>query len=165
MSTLSYSHLSEVERVQNPALGATLLCEFGQTYQKNPSADSAHLLAFFLVLPICLHRPTLGLAIQTRPSSGLGKFCEKLSEHREELFAVHERALLLRELTFSSIGFGVEAGLLNIDYKTGHLRALDKKIPAPPDRVAPLFKGANRLGHWFSSLDTTEIFSALKVEA
>lgn len=165
MTTFAPNPLTEVERVQNPALGAMLLCEFGRAYQKTSAADPAGFLTFFLVLPVCLHRPTLNLVLQTRQSSGLGKFCEKLSERREELFAIHERALLLRELTFSSIAAGVHARVLAVDYDSGTLRAFDASLPTIPDRVSLLFKGANRLGAWCSSLSTTDIFRALQVEA
>jgi hypothetical protein len=47
----------------------------------------------FLVLPLVLHRPTLEMINSTRKASGLALFAAKLGEERENLLAVHERAL------------------------------------------------------------------------
>ncbi len=116
------------------------------------------------MLPICLHLPTLEAVNRTQVESGLGKFCEKLGAKREDLLAIHERALKLRALTLSSISFGVRAGLFDLNYETGALRALDLKTPKPPERVKPHAKGAKKLGAWFESLDATHVFTALKVD-
>lgn len=157
--------LTEVEMVQNPALGAIVLWTYARAYQDTVSRKPTPFLPLFLVLPLCLHRPTLELAIHTNPSSGLGKFCEKISERREELFAIHERALLLRELTISSLAFGQYSELFQITYHDASLIAVDAKHPLIPERILPLMKGAKRIGTWFRSVDTVEIFKALKVDA
>ncbi|MDF1848284.1 MAG: DUF6521 family protein [Parvibaculaceae bacterium] len=156
--------LTEVEKVQNSALGAWLLWEYGRGYQNTATTAPSHFLLFFLVLPVCLHRPTLDIANSTQEKSGLGKFCEKLGEKREELLAVHERALKLRELTINSVSSGINAGLFDLDYQTGLLRALDRKAPKSPERVKPLAKGAIKLGAWFRGIDAANVFTALKVD-
>lgn len=162
---LAERHLSEIEIVQNPPFGAVLLWGYGRSYQDTTTADASHLLLSFLILPLCLHRPTLSQINGTYPSSGLGKFCEKLSSRREELFAVHERALTLRELTFNSLAFGIRSGLLSVNYETATFRAIDAKPPALPERILPHTKGASKLGIWFRALDVIEIFKALRVDA
>lgn len=157
--------LSEVERVQNPALGAVLIWKYGRSFQAQLNAEPSDLLLSFLILPLCLHRPTLDLINGTQLRSGLGKLCEKLSERREELFAVHERCRALRELSLSSLAFGERGGILSVDYEHATLRALDLGEPALNERVKPHAKGAEKLGVWFSSLRTAEVFHALKVAA
>jgi hypothetical protein len=162
--TANIAALTEIEKVQNPALGAWLLWEYGRRYQTTTSSAPSHFLLFFLVLPICLHRPTLDALSSTQEKSGLGKFCEKLGSKREELLAIHERALKLRALTLSSISFGVRAGLFDINYNTGVMRALEHKAPKPPERVKPHAKGAVKLGAWFEAIDAVNVFTALKVD-
>src|ERR1700675_3067915 len=98
--------LSELNLVQNPALGAYVLWQFGLGYQ-SLDGEAAKLLAVFLVLPIVLHRPTLELVGSTQKGSGLALFAAKLAEREENLLAVHTRALVLRPLTLRSIGFGI----------------------------------------------------------
>ncbi len=164
LETARFAALTEIEKVQNPALGAWLLWEYGRRYQATTTSAPSHFLLFFLVLPICLHRPTLDAVHSTQEKSGLGKFCEKLGAKREELLAIHERALKLRALTVSSISFGVRAGLLDVNYESGVLRALEHKAPKPPERVKPHAKGAVKLGAWFEAIDAVNVFTALKVD-
>lgn len=156
--------LTEIDKVQNPAFGAILLWRYGRTYQDQLTELSSPLLLYFLILPICLHRPTLDNVTSTQVNSGLGKFCEKLGKDREELYAIHERCLKLRKLTLNSIAFGVRAGLFSVSYDTGHLRANEVKPPSPTERTKPHVKGADKLGAWFQNLETTQIFKALRVE-
>ena len=162
--TANITALTEIEKVQNPALGAWLLWEYGRRYQTTTSSAPSHFLLFFLILPICLHRPTLDAVNSTQEKSGLGKFCEKLGGQREELLAIHERALKLRTLSLSSICFGVRAGLFDLNYDIGVVRALEHKAPKPPERVKPHAKGAVKLGAWFEAIDAVSVFTALKVD-
>lgn len=162
--TVPTAALTEIEKVQNPALGAWLMWEYGRRFQATPTTAPSQFLLYFLVLPICLHRPTLEAVNSTQERSGLGKFCEKLGSKREELLAIHERALKLRALSLSSISFGLRAGLFDLDYERGTLRALDQKPPKPPERVKPHAKGAIKLGAWFEALDAVNVFTALKVD-
>ena len=161
---VSFEALTEIEKVQNPALGAWLLWEYGRRYQATSTSAPSHFLLFFLVLPICLHRPTMDAVNSTQAKSGLGKFCEKLGTRREELLAIHERALKLRALTLTSISFGIRAGLFDINYQSGALRALEHKAPKPPERVKPHSKAAVKLGVWFEAIDAVNVFIALKVD-
>lgn len=159
------TYLSEIERVQNPALGAMLIWEYGLSFQENISSDSSHYLLSFLILPLCLHRPTVDLLKRTYASSGLGKFCEKLADEREELFAIHERTEKLKRLTLSSLAYGERAGLLSIDYENAKMRSHEVARPKIPERIRDHTNGAAKLGAWFSALTPVEIFHALRVEA
>lgn len=157
-------YLSEIEKVQNPAFGAVLLSKYCRSFQTNLAADTSPLLLTFLVLPLCLHRPTLMILKSTRLQSGLGKFCEKLGGRREELIAVHERAMELRELTLGSLGFGERHKLLSINYNNAHIRALEFSEPKFPERLRDQVKAAEKLGSWFAVLEPIDIFHALRVE-
>lgn len=156
--------LTEVEKVQNPAFCSLLLWKYGRAYQDSLETSSSGLLLYFLILPLCLHKSTLDQINSTFKSSGLGKFCEKIGNHREELFAVHERALTLRELTLTSIAFGQRANLLGIDYEQGTIRAYNQKAPKIPERIKPHAKGSDKLGSWFAELEPAQIIQLLKVE-
>lgn len=161
----SNDYLSEIERVQNPSLGAMLIWRYGRSFQAQLTAEPPNLLLAFLVLPLCLHRPTLDIILGTQARSGLGKFCEKLSERREELFAVHERCVALKRLSLNSLAFAERAGILAIEYENAKMRAIEVADPPLSERVKTQAKGAERLGIWFSALKASEVFHALKVVA
>lgn len=157
--------LSEIDIVQNPAFGALLLWNFGNSYQDSLTKASGGFLTYFLVLPICLHKPTLDVVNSTYVSSGLGKFCQKLGDKREELLAVHNRCLKLRELSLNSISFGVQSGLFSVAYSAGTIRSNELKQPKIAERIRDHVKGAIKLGAWFRELDEAQVFRTLKVEA
>jgi hypothetical protein len=165
MNSSSARNLTEIEKVQNPALGAYLLWQYGIEYQNQTSNDSSNFLLYFVVLPICFHRKTLERVNSTQKRSGLGKFCEKFEHDREELFAIHVRTLRYRKLTIDSIILGVNAGLLTIDYRSGRVRANNVNAPKLPDRIKPQSKAARLLGFWFNTLEPHYIFRALHIKA
>ena len=76
----------------------------------------------FVVLPICLHAQTIEMLLSTRKNSGLGLFAAKLGETRENLIAVHSRALAFRSLALQSISIGIQASLLSVDYQNATVR-------------------------------------------
>ncbi|MGE0623183.1 MAG: three component ABC system middle component [Pseudomonadales bacterium] len=142
-----------------------MLWNYGIAYQDQLSQESSDLLLYFLVLPMCWHSKTLSSVSSTRTSSGLGKLCEKLGSEREELLAIHERALRLRTATLRSVAFGVRAGLFYVEYREGKLRAVSSKAVPKNARIEEHFRGARKLGAWFQKLETVHIFRALQVEA
>ena len=159
--------LSDLAIVQNPGLGAFALWRFGQGFQADDERPAPFALAF-LVLPIVLHRATLGIVTSTNRPSGLALFAAKLGKEREQLLAVHERALLLRELTLQSIAVGVSGRLLSLDYSNANLRA-NTPEPKPkklvlPERVRHFGPAAEKLGFWFSKLGTPQVANLLRVE-
>jgi Family of unknown function (DUF6521) len=159
--------LSEIEIVQNPALGAYAIWRFGLGFQSEDSRPAAFPLAF-LVLPLVLHRQTLGMISSTQRASGLALFAAKLSQERENLLAVHERALVLRELTLQSIAMGVSERLLTLDYNSATLRAntheSSVRKPALPERIRAFSGAAEKVGYWFSKLGLHQVASTLAVE-
>jgi hypothetical protein len=155
---------SSIALVQNPALGAQLLWTFGKAYQDESVAQTAHMPAFFLVLPILYHAATLRHVTSTYPSSGLAQMAKKLAEERELLISMHDRTLRMRELTLSSIAAGMSAAILHLDYKTGRLRSNEVKPPKSPERLKHQVSGAEKLGRWFARLPPEQPFSLLWVE-
>jgi hypothetical protein len=159
--------LSELEIVQNPALGAYALWRFGVGFQSEDGQPAALPLAF-LVLPLLLHQPTLKMITSTQRASGLALFGAKLGQERENLLAVHERTLVLRRLSLQSIAMGVNNRLLTLDYNAATLRAntADESLrkPSLPERIRGFSSAADKLGYWFSKLGLHQVASTLAVE-
>lgn len=161
------AELNESEIIQNPAFGAFLLWKFGLGYQADESLQAAMPL-FFLALPLLLHSQTGHLIDSTRKASGLVLFAAKLGEDRENLLAVHERALALRQLTWTSMDVGIRSGLFTVDYPTAVVRAntLDGPLAKPtlPQRLKEMPARAEKVGYWFSKSGINQIASVLRVE-
>ncbi|MDF3838557.1 DUF6521 family protein [Cupriavidus basilensis] len=158
---------SETAIVQNPPLGTYALWRFGLAYQARNGQQPIFPL-MFLVLPMVLHKPTLEIVLGTYKTSGLALFAGKLGARREDLLAVHDRALTLRHLTLEAIALGEQARLLSIDAQQATLRAnaLDEGVKAPPlpDRIKWLAPACERLGHWFAGLTAQQVVRMLNVE-
>lgn len=161
------SGLSEIEIIQNPALGSYLLWCYGTGYQEGRDLPSSALLGF-LVLPLILHKTTSKLVSSTRKGSGLSLFAAKFSEAREDLLAVQARAAALRPLTLQSLAVGTSARLLTIDYAAATIRAnrLDEGASAPnlPERLRPLAAAAEKVGHWFAAAGAHQVAATLRVD-
>jgi hypothetical protein len=159
--------LSEIEIIQNPALGEYAIWRFGLGFQSDDSRPASLPLAF-LILPLVLHRPTLEMIGSTQRASGLALFAAKLSRERENLLAVHERALALRQLSLQSIAMGIDERLLTIDYASATIRANTHepsvRKPILPERIKGFQGAAEKLGYWFSKLGLHQIASTLSVE-
>jgi hypothetical protein len=161
------SPLTDLAIVQNAGLGAFALWRFGQGFQTEDERPASFALSF-LVLPIVLHRSTLECVTSTNKPSGLTLFAAKLGREREQLLAVHERALLLRQLTLESIAVGVSGRLLSVDYANGTVRA-NSLEPKPkklvlPERLKHIGPSAEKLGYWFSKLGIGQVENLLRVE-
>ncbi|WP_158890729.1 MULTISPECIES: three component ABC system middle component [unclassified Pseudomonas] len=159
--------LSEAALVQNEALGAYVLWKFGLGFQERDSRAATLPLAF-MVLPLVLHAPTLGMVLSTYKSSGLHLFAAKLGEQREELFAVHERALALRQLSLESLMRSEQSGLLRIDPTTATMWAIgphdDMTAPSLSERIRRIGPASEKIGYWFADLSDQQIAHTLKVE-
>ena len=161
---MAETELSPVAQVQNSAFGAILLWRFVRGYQAERPGELPVLTLSFLLLPLILHRPTMEVVRSTNQSSGLTKFVAKLDEHRERLFAVHERALAMRNLTMESVAAGIATKLLWVDYESALVRANDIKAPTLPERLKHHLASAEKIGRWFARLPASYVFSLLKVE-
>jgi len=155
---------SVVELIQNAALGATLIWRFGRSFQEESSGKICPLPSVFLILPLLYNAGTLEHVRSTLPGSGLGKFIGKLSENREQLLAIQDRAISMRQLTFESVAVGVSCQLLSLNYEQAMLRANEQRLPQYPERLKGHFAGADRLGRWFARLPQSQVFHMLRVE-
>jgi hypothetical protein len=155
--------LNEVDLVQNSALGATLMWRFSSAYQEARAVPTP-LPLLFIVLPICLHAHTVAVVNATRKSSGLTLFAAKLGEARDQLLAVHARALSMRQLSFDSLGMGIRSRLMKLDYQTAAVRSNDAKLPSMPERIKPNLDAAAKFGYWCSSLELGQVANVLKLE-
>jgi len=136
----------------------------GAGIRKRQSVEAPPFCFFFIPFAICFHRPTLDLVMSTRVGSGMSLFASKLSESREELLAVHDRALAYRQLTLGSIAMGIETKFLTVDYPAGRIRANQQKLPVVRERIKPLLSGAERLGTWCGRLPIEQVTSILGLE-
>lgn len=162
------SELSELDLVQNPAIGAYLLWHYALGYQED-GAESAPLLLAFLVLPMLLHRPTFDAVSSTRRASGLTLFAAKFDAEREALIELHGRALTLRALSLQSIGVASTSRLMRIDHNSATLHGyplelLGIKKPNIPERLKGFGMAADKIGHWFSKFGLAQVASTLRID-
>lgn len=160
---MAENRVSSIEAVQNSALGAVILWSFGRGYQEEALGRLPLLHFAFVVLPIVLHRPTLELVTGTNQSSGLGKFVEKFERNREDLMAIHDRALVMRRLTLEGVSTGISAGLLSVVYDYGRMRANEASIRRPTERIKPYVSAAGKLGRWVARVPASSVFSLLRI--
>jgi hypothetical protein len=159
--------LNETAIIQNEALGAFALWTFGLSFFERDGYPVSLPIAF-LVLPLVLHGPTLNLVLSTNKASGLHLFVGKLSEKREDLLAVHGRAIALRQLSLGSLMLGEQSGLLRIDPTTASLWSNGllegQRAPILPERIRRIAPACERLGHWFAGFSDQQVAHALRVE-
>jgi Family of unknown function (DUF6521) len=160
---------NEVRWTQNPALGALLLWRFVCGFEEaNPIRAHTPVPLLFLVLPILLHQPTSEFVTSTQRASGLRQYVAKFGDAKNSkqdlLLAIHDRALILRELTRESLRVALATRLL-------HLTVEGKVFPGsttPPRTgvaatVRNLLSAAEKLGHWCGQLTLHEVATALRV--
>lgn len=168
MTTVASTELSELDLVQNPAIGAYLIWNFTLGYQED-GAEAAPFLLAFLVLPMLLHQQTFETVASTRKTSGLPLFAGKFDREREVLVELHARARLLRALSLQSIGVASTSRLIRIEHETALLHGypldlLDAKKPSIPERLKGFPAAADKIGYWFSKLGLPQIASTLRVD-
>lgn len=167
---MNNSFAQEIALVQNKALGSALMFKTIKSFEKNSSANSGcpiHLL--FLVLPILLQKDICSLLASTNPSSGIRKFSNKFTAPNEKkadlLFRIHGQTKLYRELSWESFLLGIKANMFTIIPDEGKAITFRGNIPAKYEHqsIKPMFRGADRLGKWFSQKSMFEIANTLKV--
>lgn len=159
--------LSEAAIVQNEALGAYALWKFGLGFQERDGRAATFPLAF-LILPLILHGPTLGMVLSTHKASGLHLFAGKLGEKREDLIAVHGRAMALRQLTLESLVRAEQSGLIRIEPTTATIWAVGPYdgmgVLALPERIRRMTLACEKVGYWFAGLSDQQVAHTLRVE-
>lgn len=161
------TRLNETSIIQNEALGAYALWRFGLGFQER-DGRGAPLLLSFLVLPLILHAPTLSMILSTHRASGLHLFVGKLDEQREDLIAVHDRAVSLRRLSLQSLVRAEQSGLIRIDSVSATIWAVgpydDMAVPVLPERIRRIAPSCEKVGYWFAGLSDQQVAHTLRVE-
>ena len=160
------------QQVNNPVLGAYLIWQFVSEYRKEQKTHTeVHPSLAFLVLPMLFHEDTRSLVISTQRASGLHAAISKLYASDKKLtdisMIIQNRVDTEKEKTFESLLMALDSGLLFINQNTGYL------IPSTSIKflaesrlakdIAPLVRGAKKLGFWFSQLSIKEINKIVKV--
>ncbi len=160
------ARLGEAEIVQNEALGAYAIWRFGLGFQER-DGQAVILPLVFLLLPLVLHAPTLAMVLSTQKASGLHLFAGKLGEQREELLAVHGRALTLRQLTLRSLMVAEQSRLIRIEPSNATVRAFsphhELQAPVLPERIRRFAPACEKIGYWFAGLSDQQVAHTLKV--
>lgn len=168
MTAFQAAGLSELDLVQNPAVGAYLVWQYALGYQED-GAEAAPLLLAFLVLPMLLHRPTFEAVASTRRASGLTLFAAKFDAEREALIELHGRAMTLRALSLQSIGVASTSRLVRVNHEAATLHGyplelLGIKKPVIPERLKGFAAASDKIGHWFSKLGLAQVASTLRID-
>ena len=160
----------EVKAIQNPALGSMLLWRSVSSYQtSHQTASSMPLPACFLILPMLFHEQTAEVISATQTASGLRKFTEKFRSSElsqtDILLSIDLRARHMRQLTWESLRLAFSSHLLSLDVKEGVVGSLTDTSPTVgiPLSVRRMFKNADKIGAWFSSLTLYELGLQIQV--
>lgn len=161
------TNVSEVQAIQNPALGAVLLWRFACGYSPESSTNGTPIPLAFVVLPLILHARSAKKVAGTLAGSGLRKFESKLNDDEggDVLLSLQPRMLAMRNLSMRSLRIGIRTGLLTLVADEAVLWPRSRS--APPTVAKPignLAKSAEKLGSWCQSLSLFEVGGLLKVE-
>lgn len=158
--------VTEVQAMQNPALGAALVWRFACGHSpEHYASEGVPLPLAFIVLPIVLHARTREEVTATQAGSGFRKFEEKFKERGDLLLAINRRVVAMRPLSMRAVRLGVATGLLTL---LSDRASLWPRTYTPPRGAAPsvqaLLKAAEKLGAWCAPLSLFEIAGILRVE-
>jgi len=158
--------LTEVQAMQNPALGAVLVWRFACGYcPENAWENGAPMALAFIVLPIVLHDRTRSGVAATQMASGFRKFEGKFKEKGDLLLAINQRTIAMRPLSLRSLRLALASGLLTLLPEKGALWPRTYATPRGTAKsVEELMKSAEKLGTWCSSLSLFELSGILRVE-
>ncbi len=158
--------LSEVQAMQNPALGAGLLWRFVCGHSPTTSPKGTPLPLAFVVLPLIFHARSVEELTGTLTTSGLRKFEEKFNKRDGDiLLSLQPRMLAMRDLSLRSLRIALGAGLISLVPSEAVLWPRSTTpLPNQPKPANELLKGAEKLGSWCGSITLFEISGLLKVE-
>lgn len=156
--------VSEIQAVQNPALGAALMWRFTCGFSPKTAGVGTPLPLLFVVQPIVLHQRSMERIAGTQARSGLRKFEEKFGGSSDVLLALQPRMLAMRELSLRSFRIGLRSGLLTLVPGDGVVWPRTYALrPAEGEGVSDLLKAAEKLGVWCSELSLFEVAGILKL--
>lgn len=155
--------IDEIEQVQNPALGATLIWRFACGYDAGGRHEGVPLAYAFLVIPLLFNKRVLDAVASTQKS--LRKVEEKLNAAQAAVASLQDSALAMRELSQRSLAVAIRAGLATIDSENA---TFQPRSVTPPgvldDNTAKLVKAADKLGRWASQVSLREFCFIFNLE-
>jgi hypothetical protein len=159
--------LNEVQAMQNPALGASLLWRFVCGFSPESSPNGTPMALAFVVLPLTLHAKSAEKIAGTLAGSGLRKFESKFSDddRGDVLFALQARMLAMRDLSLHSLRIAIRTGLLTLVPREALIWPRSRSAPpAVAKPVGDLLRNAEKLGSWCRDVSLFEVTGLLKVE-
>lgn len=157
--------LNEVQAMQNPALGATLLWRFACGFAPESSPNGTPLPLAFMVLPLAFHARSLEEVAGTQAASGLRKFEEKFADRGDVLLSIQPRMLAMRDLSLRSLRIAIRTGLVTLVPKEAVLWPRSRSAPpAEAKAVSDILKSVEKLGSWCREVSLFEVAGLLKVE-
>ncbi len=155
--------IDEVEQVQNPGLGATLIWRFACGYESDETREPAPLTYAFLVVPLLFNKKVLNVVASTK--KGLRKVEEKLNTEQSLLATSQERVVAMRGLSRESFALALRTGLISVDTAHASFRARSIALPMLQDEgITTLLRAAEKLGTWASQVSLREFCFVFHLE-
>src|SRR5438046_2183863 len=116
----------------------------------------------FLVLPILLHEDTNRAIMATRQGSGLRAFAAKFGGNdqagADQLFAIHDRVEVFRDLSLKSLRIAIANRLIGLDARRATVAALTTTRPRTgiSQDIRAMAQQAEKMGRWFGELTLHE---------
>lgn len=175
------SLLDEYKLIQNPAIAAVVIWQFGfGFFNKIGSAPS--LLYAFLVPPLIMHPYSFKIIASTYEQTGIAGIAHKLAfapnnlkkenvghvsiEHgAENLFSLNQRAIQYRSLSYQGLLIGSDFGLFDIDESMATFSPLNHKVPVGlEDFNRSLFRCSHKLGSMCADISLSKMARLLQVK-
>jgi len=157
---------TEVQAMQNPALGAAMIWRFACGYcPANTATAGIPLPLTFLVLPIMLHAQTREAISSTQQRSGIRQFQAGLDLRVDLLLGVQRRATSMRTTSLRAVRIAIASALVTLVPEKAQLWPRSyANGPAVAPRVRDLMKASEKFGAWCQELSLFEIAGILRVE-
>jgi hypothetical protein len=157
---------TEVQAMQNPALGAALLWRFACGYcPSTTSTAGAPLPLAFLVLPVMLHAQTREAITSTQQRSGIRQFQANLDQRVDLLLGVQRRAVSMRSTSLRSLRIAMASALVTLMPEKAQVWPRSyANGPTVAPRVRELMKASEKFGAWCKDLTLFEVAGILRVE-
>jgi hypothetical protein len=158
------------EIIHNPALGAMGIATYVFEYTKATNfKKGADFPKTFLVSPIILHERSVQKIMKMRIQNNSG-IVKAIQEEPLILTQLQERLDYSIEFTCQSIRFAYDAGLIKLRYTEKELELFptDKNISSNlknlPENIKNIITAGKRLGYWFASVNSQELYNLLHIE-
>lgn len=161
---------TELDYVQNPALGAILVWQFAAGYEAaGEGAKAVPIPLSFVILALLLNGEMQSEITGTQAASGLRKLIEKLTDSKSSkgdlVLDVHTRSVDMRDLTLASIRIASASKFIFVDRENGTIVSLSNSEPTAnvPNSLRPIVRNARKLGRWLGELSLFEVASILRI--